>query len=67
LSSYGNEDQELAWRMREAGSSLHIDFRAVVHHLGPQVGRTTVSQREAVIARSRERPELVRAGRFLPT
>lgn len=66
LMEYGSEDQELAWRMREAGCTLQLDLRYPVTHLGPQRSQRPASHRLEVLARSRAQPSLVRPGRFLP-
>ena len=66
LMEYGSEDQELAWRMREAGCTLQLDLRYPVTHLGPQRSQRPASHRLEVLARSRAQPSLVRPGRYLP-
>jgi GT2 family glycosyltransferase len=66
IRDYGSEDQELAWRMRESGSKLRIDFRANVYHMGPQHPQQKADRRTSVIELSMASDSMIRKGYFLP-
>jgi glycosyltransferase involved in cell wall biosynthesis len=66
IQGYGSEDQELAWRLRESGVKLKIDFRAVAYHFGPQHAQHKIDHRRQVLEASMQEPGLIREGAFLP-
>jgi glycosyltransferase involved in cell wall biosynthesis len=66
IEGYGSEDQEVAWRLKEWGCQLMIDFRAVVYHFGKQHPQHKIDRRMTVIEESAKEPGLVRQGQFLP-
>lgn len=68
LDTYGAEDQELAWRMRERGSLLRVDFTAIAWHIDhpPSLTGKAATRRRLEVMEMTKRLPLVRQGRYLP-
>ena len=67
IDGYGSEDQELAWRMQQAGCRLRIDFHLHVWHIGKPSrlsGGQARKRRDEIMARSQREP-LKRPSQFL--